>query len=357
MSIKKFVVEHCPESILPLIRMPYRAVTWPVRKIKTHMICRKALKYLPYYQDELSREILYDRIRFLKGDIEAFISRAEKEGWTFLGLYRVDGSLDYAYGADSRGEYSDVVVLYDKEGRALDYTKRLMAIMYGADSFRCVKMDDFFSFSRIVKSLLIVPVIEDKYVPFSVREDVQYFDVFSPIDDEIIVDAGAYDGGTAIQFLEWGQGKVRHIYSFEFDPENAERCEEKLRAYTDKVTLIKKGTWDRDETMHVDTIGTAGSTVRNAGSTEVHLTSIDSVVKDEPVTFIKMDVEGAELKSLMGARETIIKNRPRLAICVYHKPEDLYEIPGYILSLVPEYKFLLRHYSSSNAETILYAYC
>ena len=70
-----------------------------------------------------------------------------------------------------------------------------------------------------------------------------------------------------------------------------------------------------------------------------------------------MDVEGAELKSLMGARETIIKNRPRLAICVYHKPEDLYEIPGYILSLVPEYKFLLRHYSSSNAETILYAYC
>ena len=90
---------------------------------------------------------------------------------------------------------------------------------------------------------------------------------------------------------------------------------------------------------------------------EVYLTAIDNVVGDERVTFIKMDVEGAELKSLMGARNTIIKNHPRLAICAYHKPEDLYELPGYILSIVPEYKFLLRHYSSNNWETVLYAYC
>ena len=89
----------------------------------------------------------------------------------------------------------------------------------------------------------------------------------------------------------------------------------------------------------------------------MQLTAIDNVVKDERVTFIKMDIEGAELKSLMGARNTIIKNHPRLAICAYHKPEDLYELPGYILSLVPEYKFLLRHYCTSQYETVLYAYC
>ncbi len=70
-----------------------------------------------------------------------------------------------------------------------------------------------------------------------------------------------------------------------------------------------------------------------------------------------MDVEGAELKSLIGAKNTIIKNKPRLAICVYHKPEDICEIPEYILSLVPEYKFYLRHYSSINWETVLYASC
>ena len=70
-----------------------------------------------------------------------------------------------------------------------------------------------------------------------------------------------------------------------------------------------------------------------------------------------MDVEGAELKSLMGARRTITRDHPRLAISVYHTLEDIYEIPCYILSIVPEYKFYLRHYCSRDYETVLYAYC
>lgn len=70
---------------------------------------------------------------------------------------------------------------------------------------------------------------------------------------------------------------------------------------------------------------------------------------------IKMDVEGAELESLKGARETILRNRPKLAICIYHKPEDMTEIPLYIKSLVPEYKFFVRHHSNYFAETVLYA--
>ena len=130
-----------------------------------------------------------------------------------------------------------------------------------------------------------------------------------------------------------------------------------MRGYEDRITLIKKGTWDKDDVMHVRPSGTSGSRVSNEGSVAVSLTAIDNVVKDERVTFIKMDVEGSELKSLMGARNTIIKNHPRLAICAYHKPEDLYELPEYILSLVPEYKLLLRHYCSREWETVLYAYC
>ena len=68
-----------------------------------------------------------------------------------------------------------------------------------------------------------------------------------------------------------------------------------------------------------------------------------------------MDIEGAELEALRGAKETIRKDRPRMAICIYHKPEDLYEIPGYLLSLVPEYRFKVRQYTSMSWETVLYA--
>lgn len=358
MSLKSIVKKYSPDFVLPALRASYHIAAWPCRTVKRCMTAHRALKYLPYYQDELSRGILADRIEYLKtGDASIFIRRAKKEGLKFSELSGIDGRSESSYGADSRKEYSDVVVVYDKEGSYLDYTRELMTMIYGADGFKCVSLDEFFRHARILKSSLIVPVIEGKTKPVSFREDIQYFDVFSPADDEIIVDAGAYDGTTAIQFLEWGGDKVKHIYSFEFDPVNAAKCEENLKPYADKVTLIKKGTWDKDEVICAEASGSTGSSVISEGNTEVQLASIDSELAGVPVTFIKMDVEGAELKSLIGAKNTIIKNRPRLAICVYHKPEDIYEIPGYILSLVPEYKFYLRHYASNEWETVLYAYC
>jgi len=78
-------------------------------------------------------------------------------------------------------------------------------------------------------------------------------------------------------------------------------------------------------------------------------------VSDEPVTYIKMDIEGAELNALKGAANTIKKNKPRLAICVYHKPEDILEIPVFLSELVPSYQFYLRHHSQYYIETVLYA--
>ncbi len=74
------------------------------------------------------------------------------------------------------------------------------------------------------------------------------------------------------------------------------------------------------------------------------------------VTFIKMDIEGAEYQSLLGALKTIKKYRPKLAICLYHKPEDIIEIPHIILSINPDYKLAIRHYTTCNWETVLYAY-
>ncbi|MFH1618985.1 MAG: FkbM family methyltransferase [bacterium] len=68
-----------------------------------------------------------------------------------------------------------------------------------------------------------------------------------------------------------------------------------------------------------------------------------------------MDIEGAELDALKGAAETIKKNRPKLAICIYHKPSDLFEIPLFIKSLVPEYRFYLRQHQPISCDLVLYA--
>lgn len=102
--------------------------------------------------------------------------------------------------------------------------------------------------------------------------------------------------------------------------------------------------------------GNGSSCIDMDGSIDIPVMPIDSAVDAaERVTMIKMDVEGAELESLKGARETILRNKPKLAICIYHEPKDLTEIPLYIKSLVPEYKLFVRHHSNYFGETVLYA--
>ncbi len=92
------------------------------------------------------------------------------------------------------------------------------------------------------------------------------------------------------------------------------------------------------------------------GNSTIEVDQLDAVLPEgEPATFIKMDLEGAEYHALEGAKQTIQRYRPKLAISVYHKPEDIWEIPGVILNIHPGYKLYLRHYSIAAAETVVYA--
>ena len=108
--------------------------------------------------------------------------------------------------------------------------------------------------------------------------------------------------------------------------------------------------------MHFNALNNSDSMIAETGETCIEVMPIDEAVDpSQRVTYIKMDVEGSELESLKGAKRTILKDRPKLAICIYHKPEDMLTLPLYIKSLVPEYKLYLRHHSGTESETVLYA--
>lgn len=107
--------------------------------------------------------------------------------------------------------------------------------------------------------------------------------------------------------------------------------------------------------MRFDVSGDAGGRVSLEGK-EVDCDSLDNLLKGETVDFIKMDIEGAERMALLGASNTIGNHKPILAVCIYHKPEDFFDIPLLIEEMVPdEYCYYVRQYRYGQSETVLYA--
>ena len=91
------------------------------------------------------------------------------------------------------------------------------------------------------------------------------------------------------------------------------------------------------------------------GGTFISVTSLDEAIGNEQVTFIKMDVEGAELPTLKGAKTLIDRFHPDMAICIYHSDADMISIAEYVKQVHPFYDLYVRHYSRFYADTILYA--
>lgn len=184
----------------------------------------------------------------------------------------------------------------------------------------------------------------------------QYFDVFESEESEVFVDAGSYNGDTTKEFMVWANGGYKKIFVIEPLKEQFKYIENRSKSEKwDNIVLCNKAAWECNEELNFFENDTGSLIVKGNTGTVINGESIDNIVGDENVTFIKMDIEGAELKALEGAKKTIKLNKPKLAISIYHKYEDIIDLPLKILSIVPEYNFYLRHYSTDRWETVLYA--
>ncbi len=189
--------------------------------------------------------------------------------------------------------------------------------------------------------------------------DLQYFDLpqleEKRKEKEIFVDGGCFDGSTSLGFIDWCKKVNRggYLYAWEPDPNNQEKCRKALENKEIVYQMIPKGLWSEYAEMSFKSNG-GSSSITEDGDVHIIADCIDRCI-DAPVTFIKMDIEGAEYQAILGAKNIINKYKPKLAICVYHKPEDIWELPWLIHKINPEYKFYLRHYSFGDVETVLYA--
>lgn len=188
----------------------------------------------------------------------------------------------------------------------------------------------------------------------------QYFnDLTAECDCSVFLDCGAFIGDTAINALQfYGRDKISHIISFEPDNQNIEIINEAVAADSipaDKFTLIKFGVSDKYAELQFSSNGD-GSVITEDGEVTIKVDAIDNMI-DEPISFIKMDIEGSEYDAIIGARNIIKDNIPTLAVCVYHKREDLIEIPKLIISIAGKdsYNFYIRHHQTNLTELVLYA--
>lgn len=189
--------------------------------------------------------------------------------------------------------------------------------------------------------------------------DNQYFcrDIIKLEDDEVFVDCGGYTGDTIESFIINATGQYKKIYVFEPDPKILVQLKQNIKDL-DNIVVFNKGAYDMEGKVQFFNEKTGSSSIGNIfefnEQTQIEVGKIDSLI-DDKVTMIKMDIEGAELKALEGAKNIIKRDRPKLAICVYHKKEDLITIPQYINSIADGYKFYLRAHMEIASEVVLYA--
>lgn len=187
---------------------------------------------------------------------------------------------------------------------------------------------------------------------YSFRPVEQYFDPVCPlIDQEAFVDCGGFDGDTTEEFIRRCP-KYEQVWMFEPSKENLEKAKSRLKGVRD-IHFISKGVSDREGVLGFNSGKGSASALSETGNTSIAVTTIDKEIQ-EPVSFIKMDLEGWEMKALSGARRHINSDHPKMAIAVYHHPSDFWRIPEFIFSIRKDYKIYLRHYTEGWTETVMY---
>jgi len=192
-----------------------------------------------------------------------------------------------------------------------------------------------------------------------VKEESYFLESLYRIEDrEVFVDCGAYTGDTAEQVIRRNPAFSR-IVAIEADPENFD-CLTKWIGTLDtpvasRISALNVAVGAKRGKLRFQAGGGEGAKLAADGNVVVECIPIDELAPAAGSTFIKMDIEGAELDALAGARRSIQKNRPILSICVYHKQDDLWRIPLFIDTLVEDYRFFLRAHDVDGWQLVCYA--
>ncbi|MGL5206032.1 MAG: FkbM family methyltransferase [Acidaminococcaceae bacterium] len=161
--------------------------------------------------------------------------------------------------------------------------------------------------------------------------------------DETYLDLGAYDGDTIKEFLGYIDFSYNKIIALEPDSKNFKKLQRFVQENGLKNTyLLNKGIWSEECSLSFTGSGGRQSALHTDGKAEVSVDAVDHIMQGKPVSYMKLDVEGAEFEALSGAAETIAKWEPKLFVAAYHRDNDLWRLPLLLWRLNKNYNIYLR---------------
>jgi FkbM family methyltransferase len=178
----------------------------------------------------------------------------------------------------------------------------------------------------------------------------QYFpsDLIKLRPDELVVDCGAFDGDT----LRSMGSNFAKAWAIEPDPANVSR----LRSKGDpRVTVIECALGDTASNGRFSSDQGVASALTASGGIEVRIETLDRLLEGQRPTFIKLDIEGAEQAALRGGCKLLTRTGAIVAVCVYHRPDDLWMIPLFLRNTLPGHRLFLRSHQNDGFEVVAYA--
>lgn len=248
-------------------------------------------------------------------------------------------------------------------------------------------VDEFFFGRRAELIRNNIRILEDeeskrvyaKFIERSIRNERRMYDLYTPdqywaippfrVDDvnEVVVDMGGFVGDTLERYLFARLGSFKKYYVFEPDENNYDallkrisRLNEEWNLDSDKIIPVFAGVGRENSRCYfAKERGTGAGSHYTERETDIErqIVCLDSYFKDIKVSFLKADIESYELDMLLGAVNILKRDRPKLAISIYHNAVDMYYILNWLNNLGLGYKFFVRHHSVREVDTILYSVC
>lgn len=260
---------------------------------------------------------------------------------------------------DTRIYIPDIAAIHENDAEYIHTNMHLLNIVYEELNDR--KSQEVFCNILNYKITHEMQLLKD----IADSNEMQYFDeeLIHYSNEDVFLDCGGYIGDTILSYLEHNNQQYKKIICLEPDEDNYNIIKKDiLDVGICNLELYNVAAYNCQGQLSFDKIGSGSGKILGESEQEkaerivVKSNRIDNILGGEKVDFIKMDIEGAEYKALIGAVDTIINFKPTLMISVYHKQDDFVTLPLLIKSLNPNYKLYMRHYRKSSVqETVLYA--